>query len=74
MILETIKFNQILDPDNITVAFYSPYIGKKEQDKSTKYNYFEKYEYDVDGQIRSLSHSRLVNNKTLNFIKSILTI
>ena len=42
MILETIKFNQILDPDNITVAFYSPYIGTKEQDKSTKYDYFEK--------------------------------
>ena len=70
MILETIKFNQILNPDNITVAFYSPYIGTKEQDKSTKIEYFENYEYDVDGQIRSLSHSKLVNNKTLNFYKN----
>ena len=26
MILDTIKFNSILDPDNITVAFYSPYL------------------------------------------------
>ena len=34
MILDTIKFNSILDPDNITVAFYSPYLGTNLQVES----------------------------------------
>ena len=34
MILDTIKFNSILKPDNITIAFYSPYIGTDLEKKS----------------------------------------
>ena len=30
-ILETIKLNKRLKPDNITVSFYSPYYGTKSQ-------------------------------------------
>ena len=33
-IISTIEFNKLLDPDNITVAFYSPYLGTNEQKKS----------------------------------------
>jgi radical SAM superfamily enzyme YgiQ (UPF0313 family) len=69
MILETIKFNQLLDPDNITVAFYSPYLGTREQIKSKEMNYFDDYEYDVDGQLRSLSKSTLVSKELLAFYK-----
>jgi len=69
MILETIKFNQELEPDNITVAFYSPYLGTPEQIKSKEINDFDNYEYDVDGQIRTVSNSTLVSQKYLKFYK-----
>ncbi len=69
MILETIRFNQILNPDNITVAFYSPYIGTTEQIKSNEMDYFDDYEQDLDGQIRSLSKSTLVSKGLLGFYK-----
>ena len=69
MIIESIKFNRLLDPDNITVAFYSPYIGTPEQEKSHEMNYFNDYEYHVDGQLRSVSKSALVEKETLVFYK-----
>jgi len=69
MIIESIKFNTMIDPDNITVAFYSPYIGTLEQSKSQEMNYFDDYEYHVDGQLRSLSKSSLVDKNLLVFYK-----
>jgi len=69
MIIESIKFNRLIDPDNITVAFYSPYIGTPEQEKSHEMNYFDDYEYHVDGQLRSVSKSALVEKEILEFYK-----
>ncbi len=69
MIIESIKFNRLIDPDNITVAFYSPYIGTPEQKKSHEMNYFDDYEYHVDGQLRSVSKSALVEKEVLEFYK-----
>jgi anaerobic magnesium-protoporphyrin IX monomethyl ester cyclase len=69
MILETIIFNQNLEPDNITVAFYSPYIGTAEQLKSKELKYFDDYEQNIDGQIRTLSNSTLVDTQHLIFYK-----
>ena len=69
MILDTIKFNQELDPDNITVAFYSPYLGTIEQVKSKEIKDFDSYEYDVDAQIRTVSNSTLVDAQHLIFYK-----
>lgn len=69
MIIETIKFNQLLNPDNITVAFYSPYIGTEEQIKSKDMNYFNEYEYNIDGQLRTVSKSTLINKELLEFYK-----
>ena len=69
MILDTIKFNQELDPDNITVAFYSPYLGTVEQIKSKEIQYFDDYESHVDGQIRTVTRSTLIDSKILNFYK-----
>lgn len=69
MILETIRFNQELNPDNITVAFYSPYLGTHEQVKSKEIQYFDDYEYHVDGQIRTVTRSALVDAIKLNFYK-----
>lgn len=69
MIQESIRFNQLIDPDNITVAFYSPYIGTTEQQKSHERNDFDEYEYHVDGQLRSVSKSTLVEKEVLEFYK-----
>ena len=69
MILETINFNKELQPDNITVAFYSPYYGTLEQKKSREVGDFDNYEYDVDGQLRSLTKSEHLSNEKLNYYK-----
>jgi len=68
-ILETIKFNKLIAPDNITVAFYSPYLGTQQQILSTTLNYFENYEFDVDGQLRTVSKHDQISNELLNFYK-----
>ncbi len=69
MILDTINFNRKLHPDNITVAFYSPYIGTREQIKSKEMGCFDDYEYNLDGQLRTASKSTLVSKELLNFYK-----
>ena len=43
------------DPDNITVAFYSPFIGTDLQRASAREGLFEEYVYGMDSQLRSLS-------------------
>ena len=54
-IKETIKFNKLLDPDNITVCYYSPYIGTDEHKKSKKMKYFLDDKKNIDPRLRSLS-------------------
>ena len=54
-ILKTIEFNKILNPDNITVAYYSPYYGTKSQKKGKELGLFDEYEADVDSALRSKS-------------------
>lgn len=68
-ILNTIEFNKILKPDNVTVAFYSPYYGTKEQIKSVELEYFQDYEKKVDGQLRSVGKGKLISNEKLNYYK-----
>ena len=68
-ILSTIEFNRTLDPDNATVAFYSPYIGTAQQIKSKEMGYFDDYEFEVDGQLRTLSKDSMLDSKTLEFYK-----
>tara|TARA_Y100000593_G_C4305994_1_gene335746 strand:+ start:335 stop:1825 length:1491 start_codon:yes stop_codon:yes gene_type:complete len=69
MIIETIKFNQLLNPTNMTVAYYSPYIGTKVQKVSKDLDYFDDYEYMVDPMLRSVSKSTLVGMDILEFYK-----
>ncbi len=68
-IIETIQFNKMLKPDNVTVAFYSPYIGTAQQITASEKEYFSDYENDVDGQLRSLSKHSLVDLDKLNYYK-----
>lgn len=68
-ILDTINFNKLLNPENITVAFYTPYIGTTEQIKSTNMKYFDDYEFNLDPQLRSLSKDTLISLDKLIYYK-----
>ena len=68
-ILATIDFNRALKPDNITVAFYTPYHGTPEQKKSFNKRYFSDNEKNLDAQLRSLSKSNLLSVEKLNYYK-----
>ena len=68
-ILETIEFNQQLDPDNVTVAFYSPYLGTEQQRLGTEKNYFLDYEFDLDSQLRTMTHHSILTAPLLSFYK-----
>ena len=70
MIIDTIKFNAKISPDNITVAYYSPYYGTSEQKKSNIVGDFSDYEHNVDGQIRSVTKSDKISLDKLNYYKS----
>jgi len=73
MIIDTIKFNSILQPDNITVAFYSPYLGTNLQEESEKLGDFNDYEYNVDNQLRTVTKSSNIDKDLLNFYKKNFT-
>ena len=68
-IIDTIRFNRLLQPDNMTVAFYSPYIGTAQQQRGNELGYFDDYEYHVDSALRSLSQHSLVDVEKLKFYK-----
>ena len=69
MIIDTIKFNSLLQPDNITVAFFSPYLGTSLQEESKKIGDFNNYEYNVDSQLRTVTKSSKIDKDLLNFYK-----
>jgi radical SAM superfamily enzyme YgiQ (UPF0313 family) len=68
-IIDTIEFNKLLDPDNITVAYYSPYYGTAQQQKGVKENIFDEYEKNADAALRSTSKSNLLTKDKLDFFK-----
>ena len=70
MVLSTIQFNHELDPDNITVAFYSPLLGTKLQHKGVTIQDFDDYEYNIDAQLRTLSKSTNLSKELLEFYKN----
>ena len=69
-ILKTIEFNKILCPDNITVAYYSPYYGTKSQKIGNELGLFEEYETDVDSALRSKTKANdILTISRLNYYK-----
>jgi anaerobic magnesium-protoporphyrin IX monomethyl ester cyclase len=69
-ILKTIEFNKILQPDNITVAYYSPYYGTKSQKIGNELGLFEEYETDVDSALRSKTKANdVLTISRLNYYK-----
>ena len=70
MIKSTIEYNKMLNPDNVTVAYYSPYTGTNEQIKSVEVGDFENNVENVDGQLRSLSKSSELSIEKLDYYKN----
>lgn len=68
-IVQTIKFNQLLDPDNITVAFYSPYIGTGQHKAGVETKIFGEYELGADAALRSVTKSSNLTKEKLEFYK-----
>ena len=68
-ILQTIEFNKLLNPDNITVAYYSPYVGTGQQKKGVDTETFSEYEFDADAALRSKSKSKELSTEKLDYYK-----
>ena len=68
-IVDTIKLNIRLNPDNITVAFYSPFIGTDLQRSSAREGLFEEYARGSDSQLRSCSVEGDDQTDMLEFFK-----
>lgn len=68
-ILETVEFNRVLDPDNVTVAFFSPYLGTEQQRQGAEKDYFLDYEFDLDSQLRTMTHHAVLSPPVLAFYK-----
>jgi radical SAM superfamily enzyme YgiQ (UPF0313 family) len=67
---ETINFNRLISPDNVTVAFFSPYIGTDEEVRGREMGYSEQYEFEVDGQLRSVTSNDNISLERLNYYKN----
>ena len=68
-ILQTIEFNKILDPDNITVAYYSPYYGTGQHIEGVKSGIFKNYEFSADAALRSQTRSKSLTKEKLQYYK-----
>jgi magnesium-protoporphyrin IX monomethyl ester (oxidative) cyclase len=68
-ILDTIEFNKLLSPDNITVAFFTPYLGTGQNSKAINLNIFSDFEINLDSQLRSATKSEALDVETLSFYK-----
>ena len=68
-ILQTIKFNKKIDPDNITLAFYTPYIGTKQHERAIASKEYEQYNFSADNILRSKTKSKSITSETLNYYK-----
>lgn len=68
-IKKTIEFNHLLNPDNITVAFYTPYLGTRQQQIGVAEKYFDENEFNLDAQLRSVTRHSNLTSGLLSFYK-----
>ena len=71
-IKQTIAFNSLIDPDDITVAFYSAYKGTKQAHIGEDSQEYTQMSNEVDGQLRSnlILGSTSLSLEKLNYYKS----
>jgi len=68
-IQETIKFNKLLMPDNISVHYYSPYYGTESHRNGVEQKLFDEYEEDADAYLRSKTKNKYLTPKKLRYYK-----
>ena len=68
-IRETIELNRRLDPDNITVAFYTPFLGTALQERAVEEGQFADYEFDLDAQLRTATRHSGLDQELLRYYK-----
>ena len=68
-IIETIKFNKLLMPDNVSVHYYSPYYGTESHRNGVKENLFDEYESDADAYLRSKTKNKNLSQEKLRYYK-----
>jgi len=66
---ETIKFNSLLMPDNISVHYYSPYYGTESHRNGVKEKLFDEYESDADAYLRSKTKNKNLTQEKLRYFK-----
>lgn len=69
MVLSTVEFNRTIAPDNMTVAFYSPYAGTYMQDPNRNSIAIDEFMDNVDGQLRFASNYSAMQTELLAFYK-----
>ena len=74
-IKSTIQLNSDIDPDNITVAYYSPYIGTEMSRKAAEHGMYDLMKDYVDGQLQTTVRDNYsdVSTNLLNYYKSNFT-
>ena len=68
-IIQTINFNKLIKPDNITLAFYTPYIGTKQYDRAISTKEYESYNFNADNILRTTTKSKKISSETLSYYK-----
>ena len=68
-IKDTIEFNKLINPDNISVHYYSPYYGTECHENAVKQKLFDEYEYDADAFLRSKSKHPILTPEKLKYYK-----
>ena len=61
-IKDTIEFNAKIKPDNITVAYFSPYAGTNQAKKAVSLKMADPYEKDVDSALRRFAMVKQLQN------------
>ena len=68
-IIDTIEFNRLLQPDTLSIHYYTPYYGTKSHKDGVREGMFDDYEFDADTYIRSKSKSHDLTPEKLKFYK-----
>ena len=69
-IKETIAFNAKIKPDNMTVAYFSPYAGTNQANKAVSLNMADPYEKDVDSALRAICHGETTPERLMFYKKN----
>lgn len=68
-IIETIQFNKLLQPDTLSIHYYTPYYGTKSHLDGVKEGMFDDYEFDADTYLRSKTKSKDLTPEKLRYYK-----